>query len=132
MEDEPTVSGNAGYSDLTQDWYKDAVLWATQNSVVNGYGNGKFGPDDPITREQFATILYRYSEFKGYDTSDRNDLKSYTDAGKVSNWALNGVQWANATGLMTGRTPTTLVPTGTATRAEAATLIYRFCENIAK
>ena len=109
-------------------WYTDAVIWAASNGIVKGYGNGKFGPADTLTREQFATILHRYAAYKGYDTSKRAALSTYTDAASISVWARDAMQWANAEGLIRGRTETTLVPKGSATRAEAAAILMRFLE----
>ena len=78
-----------------------------------------------------AAILYRYAQFKGYDISASNDLSGYTDAAQISAYAVTAMQWANAEGLITGNTATTIDPTGNATRAEVATILMRFCENIA-
>ena len=96
---------------------------------MGGYGDGRFGPKDNITREQFAAILYRYSAFKSCDTSGTADLSAYTDASEISDWAAEAMQWANAQGLITGRTATTLVPWGEATRAEAAVILMRYVGN---
>lgn len=132
MEGSPAVTTANPYSDVAADtWYADAVIWASENGIVNGYGNGRFGPTDNITREQLAAMLLRYSDYKEQDTDARNHLTSYTDAGTVSAWALESVQWANAEGLVTGRTETTIVPKGSTTRAEAATILMRYLENAA-
>ena len=82
-----------------------------------------------MTREQMAVILYRYAQYKGYDTSASNSLNGYTDVGGVSSWALTAMQWANAEGLINGTSSTTLSPTSGATRAEVAQILMRFCEN---
>ena len=111
-------------------WYADAVGWGSANGVVKGYSALEFAPLQNITREQLAAILYRYAQLKGYDTSKRADLSGYTDADKISAYALEAMQWAVAEGLLTGRTETTLVPGGEATRAEAAMILMRFCENV--
>ena len=113
----------------TAAYYYDAVLWASQNGIVYGYGNALFGQDDEITREQFATMLHRYAQHDGLDTSNSGYASQYADEGRVSTWAQDAMKWANANGLITGRTPTTLVPQGTATRAEAATILMRFMLN---
>ena len=110
-------------------WYTDAVLWASENGIVNGYGDGTFGPMDTLTREQFAVILQRYAKYKGLDLSKTADLSAYADAGCISAWAKDAMQWANAEGLITGRTATTLAPKGSATRAEAAAILMRFLES---
>lgn len=132
MEGSPIVTAANPYSDVAADtWYTDAVIWASENGIVNGYGSGKFGPTDNITREQLAAMLLRYSDYKEYDTDARNHLTSYTDAGAISAWALESVQWANAEGLVTGRTETTIVPQGSTTRAETATILMRYLEKAA-
>ncbi|MCL1855335.1 MAG: S-layer homology domain-containing protein [Clostridia bacterium] len=129
----PPMEGNKTFSDVEAGgWYTDAVIWASANGIVTGYGDGKFGPNDNITLEQFAAILYRYAQKKGFDASKTTDLSAYTDTGQISAYALEAMKWANATDLITGRTQTTLAPLGTATRAEAATLLMRFIELIKK
>ncbi len=132
LEQKPQ-GGTSVFTDVAADaWYADAVNWAAGKNIVGGYGEGKFGPEDSVTREQMAAILYRYAQYKGYDTKATADLAAYTDVQSVSDWALAAMQWANASGLINGRTETTLVPGGTATRAEVASILMRFCENIAK
>ena len=113
-------------------WYTDAVIWATRKGIVNGLGNGKFGVDDNITREQMAAILYRYAQNCGYNTAARAYLSGYSDAAKISSYAQEAMAWANAMGLICGRTATALAPDGTATRAEVAAIFHRFVENIAE
>lgn len=131
LEGRPAVSGSSPFDDVAEGlWYTDAVKWAEANEIVEGYGNGKFGPNDLITREQFAAIMYRYASFKGYDVSKLADLSGYADASAISDWALAAMQWAAAEGLIAGRTTTTLVPGGNATRAEAAAILMRFIENV--
>ena len=132
LEGKPTVAGTNRYPDVENgQWYTDAVLWATQNGIVTGYDNGNFGTNDKITREQIATILYRYTKYKGYAVSTSAALSRYSDAGKVSDWAGTAMSWANAEGIITGRTETTLVPDGAASRAEVATMLMRFVERYA-
>ena len=109
-------------------YYGEAVAWAAQAGIVLGYDDGRFGPADPITREQLAALLYRYAQSQGYDTSGRAALTGYTDAGQVSSYARTALAWAVKTGLLTGRTQTTLVPGGTASRAELAVLLERFAD----
>ncbi len=123
----PSVFGDSGFVDVgTDTWYTDAVIWAGKNDIVSGYGNGRFGPSDPVTREQLAAILYRYAKLMGYDTGAAKDLSGYTDASNISGWAREAMSWATANGLIVGRTSTTLTPRGTATRAEAAAILMRF------
>lgn len=132
LENQP-AAGSSSFTDVPAgQWYTDAVTWAAANGIVGGYGDGRFGPNDTITREQMAVILYRYAQFKGYDVSNTGNLSRYTDAGQVSTWARTAMGWANAQGLITGNTATTLNPTGSATRAEVATILMRFCEDVAR
>ena len=132
MEGSPAVTGENPYTDVAAGtWYTDAVLWASEQGIVNGYGNGKFGPLNNITREQLAAMLLRYSDYKKYNTDAQNDLASYADADDISAWALEALRWANAQGLVTGRTETTLVPQGDTTRAETATILMRYLDTIA-
>lgn len=128
----PSASGSSTFLDVEDgQWYSDAIVWASANNIVSGYGNGMFGPDDPVTREQMATILYRYAQFKGYPTTSSTDLSKYTDLELLSTWAQEPMKWANVFGIITGTTATTLNPQGNATRAEMAAMLMRFCENIA-
>ena len=123
----PAVTGSAAFTDVEADtWYTDAVNWASANGIVSGYGEGKFGPNDPITREQMAAILCRYASYKGMDVTKRADLSAFSDAGQVSDYALETMRWAVAEGLITGTSETTLSPAGSATRAQAALILMRF------
>ena len=132
LEGEPAVTAANVFSDVPADtWYTDAVIWADAHDIVEGVGNQRFAPADHITREQMAVMLYRYSQYKGYDLKTGADLSRYTDAAGISSWALEAMAWANAEGLITGRTASTIVPSGTATRAEAATILMRFLEGVA-
>ncbi len=125
-------AGSGSFTDVADgQWYADAVNWAAANDIVGGYGNGKFGPENNITREQMAQILYNYAIFKGYDVSAQGDLSAFSDGAKTSDWALTAMQWAVGTGLLQGYNGT-LNPTGTATRAEVAQIFMNFCENIVK
>ena len=131
LEGEPAINSENSFSDVTNNkWYTDAVIWASENGIVGGYGSGLFGPTDNITREQFATILYRYAQFKGYDISATADLSGYADASSISSWAEAAMEWANAEGLITGRTATALAPSGNTSRAEAAAILMRFIESV--
>ena len=113
-------------------YYADAVAWASANDIVTGYSEEKFGPDDSITREQFAAILYRYAQYKKIDVTATADLSGYADAAQISAYAETAMKWANGEGLITGVTDTMLKPAGTATRAQAAEILMRFCEHIAE
>ena len=128
----PDVDIEALFDDVDYDsWYAAAVTWAAENKIVSGYNEKNFGQDLPITREQFATILYRYSDYKDYDTSNAADISGYADATLISDWALDSMRWANAEKFITGRTETTIDPQGSTTRAEAAAIFTRFSKWVA-
>ncbi len=132
LEGEPSSSVDCPFTDLKQDWYIPAVKWAYENEIVNGMSKTEFSPTGNITREQMATIMYRYSQYKKYDTSETNDLSAYTDASKIGSWALKAMKWANGAGLINGMTTTTLEPGGQSTRAQLATILYRYCTKYGK
>lgn len=123
------------YSNVFKDvkdgsWYTDAVAWATDNGIFSGYGNGMFGPDDNITREQMAVIMYRYAINKDYDTAPSDKLTAFSDAKSVSDWALAGTKWAVAKRLIEGMSEMSLDPRGSATRAQVAAMLMRFVMNV--
>lgn len=121
----------AMYTDVSQGaWYAAAISWAMRSGILTGYGDGRVGPDDPITREQLAAILYRYAGQKGYDTSAQSDLSGFADADAISAYARIPLAWAYATGIVNGTDATTLAPDGTATRAQAATMLMRFHKTV--
>ncbi len=131
MEGASDVTGGSAFTDVAVgQWYTDAVIWATRKGIVNGYGDGRFAPNDPITREQMAAILFRYAKNKGYDVTGRADLKAFADYSAVSGYAMDAISWANTNGLIQGRTITTLAPARQATRAEVAAILHRFAQNI--
>ena len=111
-------------------WFHDAVTWAWENDITGGVSSTHFGAGNAVTREQLAAFLYRYAQDQRYDTSARADLSGYSDAGLVSSYATEALSWANATGLITGTTGTTLSPQGSATRAQVATILTRFCQDV--
>lgn len=132
MEGAPAVSGASAFTDVIRGaYYEKAVTWAAGNSIVNGYSTTQFGPNDSITREQLAAILYRYCANKQGDISAKGELNQYKDAGEISSYAKTAMRWANENGLITGTSATTLSPKGTATRAQAAAIIMRCVENTA-
>ena len=132
MEKQPESTGVNPFADVKADmWYTDAIVWANANGIVAGYDDSTFGLGDSITREQLATILYRYAQLKGYDVTEKADLTGYTDSTAISGYAVEAMQWANANGIVNGMTETTLAPQGTATRAQVATMLMNFCENVA-
>ena len=129
MAGSPAVTGESAFSDVQSGaWYSSAVLWASQNGIVNGLENGSFGVGQNVTRQQMAAMLLRYAAYKGYDTLAAADLSAFADANEVADWAEAAMSWANAAGLITGRSETTLAPDGTATRAEVATILQRFAQ----
>ena len=129
---EPAVSGDLPFTDVESGtWYTDAVLWAAQNGIVNGLGENTFAPMNTLTREQLVTMLYRYAEAEGYDVSAAADLSGYPDAGKVQPYAQEAMSWAVAEGIVEGMDGN-LNPAGSATRAQIATILMRFCEGVAK
>ena len=133
LEHEPAVSGSSPFTDVEAGlWYTDAIAWASANGVVKGYSPTTFGPNDPITREQMAAMLYRYAAYKGYDVAGKADLSGYVDADQVSSYATEAMEWANLAGLINGTSDTTLSPTASAIRAQVAAILMRFCENVVK
>lgn len=123
----PAVSGSNSYSDVADDsWYTNAIIWATQNGIVNGVGDGLFAPNDSVTRQQLIAVIYRYANHCGYDTGASASLSGYQDAGAVQDYAKDAFCWGVAKGIITGTSETTLDPTGTATRAQIATILMRF------
>ncbi|MGN1307859.1 MAG: S-layer homology domain-containing protein [Faecousia sp.] len=111
-------------------WYAEAVTWAAANGIVEGYGGGRFGPKDPITREQMATILWRYAAYRGYDVSATGDLSVLIDGNDTAQWARRGMEWAVGTGLIVGKENLRLDPQGYAVRSEFATIMMRFCTTV--
>lgn len=127
------AKGGNAFSDVPEGaWYADAVNWAADNGIVSGYGNGKFGPDDDISRQQMALILFNYAQFMGCDTDARAGLGNFKDASEVAGWAEDAMKWAVAETLVSGMGDGTVFPNGTATRAEVATILMRFCEHYLK
>ncbi len=126
--------GSNDFSDVPSgQWYAEAVAWAAHNGIVTGVGNGRFDPNGTITREQLATILFRYCNAEGLDTSGRTELGSFPDKGKISAYAEDALSWAVSEGLVTGTktgSSTYLDPKGNATRAQVATILMRFIENV--
>jgi hypothetical protein len=129
MAGSPEVSGTNPFTDVADgQWYTDAVLWASQTGVTTGTSETTFSPTTALTREQLAAFFYRFAQQDSLDPIETPyaDLSAYTDAGQVSPYATESVQWAVETGLITGTTDTTLSPKGTATRAQVATILMRY------
>lgn len=135
LEGKPSVEGlTTGFTDVPDgQWYTAAIIWANQNRIVAGVSETQFAPNGQITREQMAAILYRYANFKGYDTQQRADLTGFPDYASVSEYAQSALSWANAAGLISGTTNngiTTLDPRGSATRAQVASILMRYIQKV--
>ena len=129
LESQPEVTASADYTDTAGHWAINAINWASENGIVSGVGNNRFDPNSPVSREQFAVMMYNYAQYKGYDLSAQADLTTFPDNGKVSSWALRALQWANGEGLINGSNGS-LLPGGTATRGQAASILRKFDQNI--
>lgn len=126
---EPEVTEAASFADVDADsWYAKAVVWAEANGIVNGVSDTEFAPNANITREQIATIMYRYAQYNGDDVTAVADIEAYADAANVSDYAVDAMKYAVGSGLINGKTETTLNPQDNATRAEIATILKRFIE----
>lgn len=132
MEGRPAAA-SAGFADVASgDWYTSAVNWAAANGVVSGVSETGFGPNNALTREQLALILYRFAQYKGYDVTGTSDLAAYADGSSVSGWAAEAMGWAVDAGLISGVGGNQIAPTGTASRAQVAQILMNFCENVAR
>lgn len=121
------AAGNADFADVAEtDYYAKAVAWASSKGIVTGYGGGRFGPNDPITREQLAMILFRYAEYKGMNTAVLGDSIIFADRNTISSYAVKAIDWALGFGLISGVGDNRLNPSGSATRAQAAVILMRF------
>lgn len=127
MAGEPAVTGESPFTDVPAGcWYTDAIVWAAQNGIVCGFGDGTFRPNEAVTRAQAAVMLYGYAAFTGADVTARADLSAYSDAGQIPSWAMDAMQWANARRLIVGRDSSHLAPNGGATRAEMAAILSAY------
>lgn len=127
MAGEPAVTGDGPFTDVPAGcWYTDAIVWAAQNGIVCGFGDGTFRPNEAVTRAQAAVMLYGYAAFTGADVTARADLSAYSDAGQIPSWAMDAMQWANARRLIVGRDSSHLAPNGGATRAEMAAILSAY------
>ncbi|MBR5491222.1 MAG: S-layer homology domain-containing protein [Oscillospiraceae bacterium] len=127
MAGEPATEKAAEFKDVPAGkWYSDAIAWAAENEIVKGYGDGLFGTNEAVTREQFVTMLYRYAEFKGEVQGEGADISRFTDAKSISAWAADAVAWATEEGIIQGNPDGSFNPKGTASRAEAAVMFARF------
>lgn len=127
MAGEPAVTGESPFTDVPAGcWYTDAIVWAAQNGIVCGFGDGTFRPNEAVTRAQAAVMLYGYAAFTGADVTARADLSAYSDAGQIPGWAMDAMRWANARRLIVGRDSSHLVPDGKTTRAEMAAILSAY------
>ena len=132
LEGQPETSGSTTFPDLVYEWYKPAISWAEQTGVVDGYEDGTFRPDEPVTRQEFAQMLYNYASYKDYDLSAQGDLTAFPDGDSVQEWAIPAMAWANGNELINGHDDGTLEPGGTTTRAQAASILMRFDLKVVK
>ena len=127
---EPAVNKSISFADVNMDdWYANAVSWAKQNGIVNGVNDTEFAPDANINREQIATIMFRYAQYKGVDVVTLEENLHFTDSSEISEYAVSAMNWAVGTGLMKGKLETTLNPLDDATRAEIAAILQRFIKS---
>ena len=132
LEERPEAPGAAGFTDVAAGaWYADAVNWAAARGIVKGYDTGAFGPEDSVTREQLAAILYRYAQAKGYDTTQGGmAVREFSDSASISDWAQEAMAWAVNAQVLSGKGNGVLDPQGTATRAEVAQMLMNFGEHV--
>ena len=131
LEGKPAVTGDSTFTDVTSGhWAVDAITWAAQNDIVAGIGGGLYDPDSNVTREQFAQILYNYAKYKGYDLTAEGDLAQFPDSGSVADWAKTAMSWANGNKLINGHDDGTIDAAGAGTRAQAASILMRFDQNL--
>lgn len=129
MEEEPQLYLSSSFNDVSANkWYSNAAVWGKASGIINGYEDGSFAPLQNVTREEIATILYRFAQFKGQDISLKGNLSIFSDSNTVSDWAIEAMQWAVGSGIIAGDNGA-LKPSGNATRAEVAVMIMRFIEN---
>ena len=131
LEGSPEASIELNFSDVAEDtWYTEAVRWAVETETFLGYGNETFGPNDQITREQIALVMYRYEEARGADLTADKTIADFADAAAASDWAVESLNWAYSTGMMIGTGSNNMNPLGDASRAEVATILYRYLDLI--
>ena len=132
MEGKPAGAKSAGFKDVPAgNWFTDAVNWCASKGIVAGYNSESFGPNDPITRQQLATILYQYAKYKKYDTKANGNLEQFKDKGDVSAYAVTPLKWAVGHKIISG-TDIGLEPKSTATRAQIAVILQAFDKNVKK
>jgi len=133
LADKPETTAASSFTDVAKEQYYAApIAWAAENGIVSGMSQTHFAPNEQVTREQLAAILYRFAQKQGYGTARAADLTGFADHSRISGYALDALRWANAEKLVSGRSETELSPQGQATRAEVAAILHRFAENVAK
>lgn len=134
LEGQPAVTGDTTFTDAADagDWAVKAITWAEQTGVVAGIGDGLFDPTSNVTREEFAQMMYNYASYKEYDLTLEGDLSQFEDASAISSWAETAMSWANGSGLINGHDDGTIDPQGTTTRAQAASILMNFDQNVAE
>ena len=134
LEGQPAVTGDTTFTDAADagDWAVKAITWAEQTGVVAGIGDGLFDPTANVTREEFAQMMYNYASYKEYDLTLEGDLSQFEDASAISSWAETAMSWANGSGLINGHDDGTIDPQGTTTRAQAASILMNFDQNVAE
>ena len=134
LEGQPAVTGDTTFTDAADagDWAVKAITWAEQTGVVAGIGDGLFDPTANVTREEFAQMMYNYASYKEYDLTLEGDLSQFEDASAISGWAETAMSWANGSGLINGHDDGTIDPQGTTTRAQAASILMNFDQNVAE
>ena len=130
LEGQPIVTGTTSFADSTAHWAATPIAWAEQTGVVDGYEDNTFRPENNVTRQEFAQMLYNYAAYKGYDLTAKGDLSQFTDGDSVREWAVTAMSWANGNALINGHDDGTLEPGGTTTRAQAASILMRFDQNL--
>ncbi len=132
MAGSPEVQYEQRFNDVKDgEFYSDAVIWANNIKVITGYGNGYFGPSDNITREQMATMMYRYAKYQGKDVSVKGDLNQFPDGNKVSGFAKEGLEWCVGTGLIRENEQDSMIsPQDEVVRAVCATIILRYVQEV--
>ena len=132
LDGQPTVTGESTFTDSNTHWAAKAIAWAQKTGVVSGYGNNTFRPNQAVTREELAQMLYNYAEYKQYDLTASGDLIAFPDGNNVQGWAKTAMSWANGNQLINGFEDDTLRPGGDSTRAQAASILMNFDLNVVK
>ena len=133
LADKPETLAVSSFADVAQEkYYAQAISWAYENGIVGGVTQTSFAPEEKVTREQLAAILYRFAKTQGYGAGEMAELTGFADYSRISGYALEALSWANGAGLVSGRSETELAPQGQATRAEVAAILHRFSEHTAK